>query len=83
MQILAKCAKCGASLPTAPLTPLRQSPAAAAGADPSRPVGRSAQRPRRRSLSVCRGGDFYVRKDFDPKMGVAAVALAALSRGLH
>jgi hypothetical protein len=27
---------------------------------------------------VCAGGDFYVRKDFDPKLGVAAVATAAV-----
>jgi hypothetical protein len=27
---------------------------------------------------VCQGGDFYRRKDFDPKIGVAVVAVGAL-----
>ena len=27
---------------------------------------------------VCRGGDFYLRKDFDPKVGVTIVVLGAL-----
>lgn len=27
---------------------------------------------------VCRGGDFYLRKDFDPKLGVTIVVVGAL-----
>jgi hypothetical protein len=27
---------------------------------------------------VCRGGDFYIRKDFDPKLGLAFVLTGAL-----
>ncbi len=27
---------------------------------------------------VCEGGDFYMRKDFDPKLGVTVIVIAAL-----
>jgi hypothetical protein len=27
---------------------------------------------------VCRGGDFYIRKDFDPKIGLTVVIIGAL-----
>jgi hypothetical protein len=27
---------------------------------------------------VCRGGDFYIRKDFDPKVGLTVVVIGAL-----
>ena len=27
---------------------------------------------------VCKGGDFYLRKDFDPKLGVTIVVIGAL-----
>ncbi|MBM42143.1 MAG: hypothetical protein CL483_09505 [Acidobacteria bacterium] len=27
---------------------------------------------------VCEGGDFYMRKDFDPKVGVTVIVIAAL-----
>ena len=30
---------------------------------------------------VCRGGDFYVRKDFDPKLGLTVVVIGALISG--
>jgi uncharacterized CHY-type Zn-finger protein len=30
---------------------------------------------------VCRGGDFYTRKDFDPKLGVTIVVIGALISG--
>lgn len=79
MQILAKCAKCGASLPIGA--------AAAPGAILCGACGREIPLDLsdavRADLAVdrcpvCQGGDFYVRKDFNPKVGVAAVALAAV-----
>ena len=79
MRILAKCAKCDAGLPIqaadadAVITcggcrreiPLDLSNAVR--------VDRAVDR-----CPVCSGSDFYVRKDFDPKMGVTAVAAAAI-----
>jgi hypothetical protein len=79
VQIVAKCPKCDASLPVdaadAPDAircgacgreiPLAITPAEKAdtGVD---------------ACPVCRGGDFYVRKDFDPKVGLAVVIVGAL-----
>jgi hypothetical protein len=79
MQILAKCAKCGASLPIS----AADAPSAitCGGCGREIPLDLSDEVRKDRAVDrcpVCRGGDFYVRKDFDPKMGVAAVALAAL-----
>ena len=31
---------------------------------------------------VCRGGDFYIRKDFDPKVGLTVVIIGALISGV-
>ena len=31
---------------------------------------------------VCRGGDFYIRKDFDPKVGLTVVIVGALISGV-
>ena len=39
---------------------------------------RAARRSRGRSLSGLRGGDFYIRKDFDPKIGLTVVIIGAL-----
>lgn len=79
MQILAKCAKCGAGLsvgaPEAPAAikcggcgseiPLEISDAVRA----DRGVDR---------CPVCAGADFYIRKDFDPKIGVAVVVVGSV-----
>jgi hypothetical protein len=78
MQILAKCPRCGAALPI---------PAAASGRIACGGCGREialevsdALRADRAvdRCPICEGTDFYVRKDFDPKLGVAAVAAAAI-----
>jgi hypothetical protein len=81
MHLLAKCPKCDASLPVE-----------AADAPPSITCGRCGQliplnlsAPVRADQAVdacpvCSGGDFYTRKDFDPKVGLAfVVAGAAIS----
>jgi hypothetical protein len=78
MQILAKCPKCDAGLPVA-----------AADAPKAIACGRCGQEiPLRLSEAVrgdsavdvcpvCTGGDFYIRKDFDPKVGLAVVIVGA------
>jgi hypothetical protein len=79
MQILAKCPKCDAGLPVG-----------AADAPPAIRCGRCATEiPLSFSdavrsdravdrCPVCGGTDFYRRKDFDPKIGVAIVAVGAI-----
>ena len=79
MQILAKCPKCDAGL----RVDARDAPGAitcgGCGRDISLSVsdalraGRAVDR-----CPVCDGGDFYLRKDFDPKLGLAVVVTGAL-----
>ena|SRR5688572_16509949 len=78
MQILVKCPKCDAGLPVSATDgadaikcgrcgteiPLESSDAVKADTSVDR-------------CPVCRGGDFYIRKDFDPKVGLAFVLLGA------
>jgi hypothetical protein len=79
VQILAKCPKCDAGLPVhaadAPATircggcgreiPLTITDAVRADAAVDR-------------CPVCAGADFYIRKDFDPKIGLTVVIIGAL-----
>lgn len=79
MDILAKCPKCDASLPVR-----------ASGAPSTIACGRCGRTialsfsDRVRSddsvdrCPVCGGADFYIRKDFDPKVGVTIVIIGAL-----
>jgi hypothetical protein len=79
MRVTAKCPGCDAALPFD-----------AAGAPPRIRCGRCGRElpltvtPDVRTdaavdrCPVCEGGDFYVRKDFDPKTGLAFVVTAAL-----
>ena len=79
MQILAKCPKCDAGLPVraadAPTAIKcggcgREMPLAIS--DALRVDGAVDRCP------VCVGGDFYIRKDFDPKVGLTVVIIGAL-----
>lgn len=79
MQILARCPQCDAGLPVA-----------AAEAPSEITCGRCGRRiPLQMSEAlradaeadvcpVCRGADFYVRKDFNPRLGLAVVIAGAL-----
>ena len=83
MQLLAKCPKCDAGLPVS-----------ADEAPPTIRCGRcgtdiplsftDAVRSDRAvdRCPVCGGSDFYTRKDFDPKVGVAIVAIGAMTSGV-
>ena len=78
MQILARCPTCDAGLPVA-----------AADAPPAIRCGRcnrdiplavtDAERADRAvdRCAVCAGADFYARRDFDPKVGLAVVIIGA------
>jgi hypothetical protein len=79
MQILVRCPRCDAGLPV--------SAADAPGAVECGRCGREIPLDVCRSLSsgtavdfcpVCQGADFYTRKDFDPKLGLAFVVTGAL-----
>jgi hypothetical protein len=80
MQIVAKCPTCDAGLPVD----------AADGTSTIRCGRCSTEIPLSFTVAVrtdravdrcpvCGGGDFYTRKDFDPKVGVAIVAIGAIA----
>jgi len=79
MDIVAKCPKCDASLPVradAPSTTIR---CGRCGRDI--PLDFSEAVCADRAVDrcpLCGGGDFYIRKDFDPKVGLAVVIVGAL-----
>ena len=78
MQIIAKCPKCDASLPVAAAE--RPVAITCGGCrrdiplDISDAVGRDAAVDR---CPVCSGTDFYIRKDFDPTLGLTVVIIGA------
>jgi hypothetical protein len=79
MEFLAKCPKCDAGLPV----PAASAPAAitCGGCGCDIPLSVSAALRENRAVDccpVCGGGDFYIRKDFDPKIGLAVVIVGAL-----
>ena len=79
MEVLAKCPKCDAGLP------LRAADAPAAitcgGCGRDMPLTITDDVRADRAVDrcpVCGGGDFYIRKDFDPKLGLTVVIIGAL-----
>jgi hypothetical protein len=79
MQILAKCAKCDAGLPVRAADAPSIIRCGGCGRDIPLELsealreGRAVDR-----CPVCGGADFYVRKDFDPKLGLTVVIIGAL-----
>jgi hypothetical protein len=82
MQIIAKCPKCDAGLPVS----ASDVPAAITCGRCGREIplvcsdALSADRAVDR-CPVCNGTDFYLRKDFDPKVGLTVVIIGALISG--
>ena len=79
MQIIAKCPKCDAGLAVA----AEAVPAAikCGGCGCDIPLSWSDGVREDRAVDccpVCQGGDFYLRKDFDPKIGLTVVIIGAL-----
>jgi hypothetical protein len=79
MEIVAKCPKCDAGLPVS----AADAPAAIACGGCGREIAlrftdalRTAAEVDR--CPVCEGGDFYIRKDFDPRIGLTVVIIGAL-----
>jgi hypothetical protein len=79
MQILAKCPQCDAGLPVS----AAEAPAAirCGGCGRDIPLVYSEAVRTDRAVDrcpVCAGTDFYIRKDFDPKVGLTVVVIGAL-----
>ena len=85
MQILAKCPQCDASLPVR----AADAPDAITCGGCGRDIPLSVSTPVREDqvvdrCPVCGGGDFYTRKDFDPKVGLTVVVIGAgISAGFY
>jgi len=79
MQVLARCPKCDAGLPV----DAADAPAAIKCGACGREIPLSMSDALRAAAAVdrcpvCQGGDFYIRKDFDPKLGLTVVIIGAL-----
>jgi hypothetical protein len=82
VEVLARCPKCDAGLPVA----AADAPAAIACGRCGRDIPLRVTDELRNDRSVdrcpvCDGGDFYIRKDFDPKLGLTVVIVGALISG--
>jgi len=79
MEFVAKCPKCDAGLPVAAATAPSEITCGGCGREIPLSVsdavreGTAVDR-----CPVCSGGDFYIRKDFDPKIGLTVVIVGAL-----
>jgi hypothetical protein len=83
MQLLVKCPKCDAGLPVAASE--RPSAINCGGCGREIPLDISEGLRSDRAVDrcpVCAGGDFYIRKDFDPKLGLTVVVIGALVSGI-
>ena len=79
MQIVAKCPTCDAALPLS----AGDAPSAIRCGGCGREIALALTDAVRRDAAVdrcpvCRGGDFYARKDFDPTIGLTVVAAGAI-----
>ena len=79
MQIVAKCPKCDAALPVDAAEAPSAIKCGACGREIPLAITPAVKGDTAvDACPVCRGGDFYVRKDFDPKLGLTVVVIGAL-----
>jgi hypothetical protein len=79
MEILARCPACDAGLPVAAREAGTAIRCGGCGRDIPLDVTDAVRDDRAVDVCpVCRGGDFYGRKDFDPKVGLSVVIAGAL-----
>jgi hypothetical protein len=87
MQITARCPKCDAALPVDASKPDAPDTISCGACDRQIPLGLTAAVRADEAVDrcpVCNGADFYVRKDFNPKIGITIVAVgAAISAGFY
>ena len=79
MEFLAKCPKCDAGLPVPAVNAPASITCGGCGCEIPLSVSEAVREGRAVDrCPVCSGGDFYIRKDFDPKIGLAVVIIGAL-----
>jgi hypothetical protein len=79
MQMTARCSKCDAALPVAASDAPSTIKCGRCGTEISLSVSDAVRADRAVDrCPVCTGTDFYIRKDFDPKVGLAVVVIGAL-----
>ena len=79
MEFLAKCPKCDAGLPVPALNAPSSITCGGCGCNIPLVVSDALREDRAvDQCPVCSGGDFYIRKDFDPKIGLSVVIVGAL-----
>ena len=79
MRITARCPECDASLPFDAEDPPTAIRCGKCGRGISLRVTEAVQNDTAVDVCpVCDGGDFYIRKDFDPKVGLTVVVIGAL-----
>ena len=79
MQIVAHCPKCDAGLPVDAAEAPESITCGGCGREISLSFGDALRSDSKvDACPVCRGADFYVRKDFDPKVGLTVVIIGAL-----
>ncbi|HMF99584.1 MAG TPA: hypothetical protein VKE96_35040 [Vicinamibacterales bacterium] len=82
MEVLAKCPKCDAGLPFAAADAPSAIKCGRCGRDIAVHVTDAVRADRAvDGCPVCEGADFYIRKDFDPKLGLTVVIGGALISG--
>lgn len=79
MQIVARCPKCDAALPLQTADAPAAIKCGACGRDIPLTISDAVRGDRAVDVCpVCGGSDFYIRKDFDPKLGLTVVIVGAL-----
>jgi uncharacterized protein (DUF983 family) len=83
MLLLARCPKCDAGLPVDAADAPAAITCGGCGRDIPLTVSTAVREDRAvDACPVCGGGDFYMRKDFDPKVGLTVVIVGALISGV-
>lgn len=78
MQFVAKCPKCDAGLAVPGNTELAAVTCGACSREIALDISDAVRNDTNVDLCpVCRGSDFYIRKDFDPKIGLTVVIIGA------
>jgi hypothetical protein len=79
MRVIARCPKCDAALPVSAVDGAESIRCGRCGTELSLSFTDALRVDARVDICpVCRGGDFYLRKDFDPKVGLTVVIIGAL-----
>ena len=79
MRVVAHCPKCDAGLPVSAVDAPESIKCGRCGHVLALTFSEALRNDSRVDICpVCRGGDFYIRKDFDPKVGLTVVIVGAL-----